>query len=103
VRPRALKEKKGLLYILYGDVPLLRPETLASMREVMKKDDASLVFLTADLRNPTGYGRVVREMSGAVAASSKKRKRKTGRRKLRRSIPAFIWSASKTFMARFKK
>lgn len=63
----ALKEKKGLLYILYGDVPLLRPETLASMREVMKKEDASLVFLTADLHNPTGYGRVVREMNGGVA------------------------------------
>lgn len=63
----ALKEKKGLLYILYGDVPLLRPETLARMREVMAKEDASLVFLTADLRNPTGYGRVVRETSGSVA------------------------------------
>ncbi|HEX5037946.1 MAG TPA: bifunctional UDP-N-acetylglucosamine diphosphorylase/glucosamine-1-phosphate N-acetyltransferase GlmU [bacterium] len=64
---KALKERKGLLYILYGDVPLLRPETLACMREVMRKEDASLVFLTAELRNPTGYGRVVREMNGAVA------------------------------------
>jgi bifunctional UDP-N-acetylglucosamine pyrophosphorylase/glucosamine-1-phosphate N-acetyltransferase len=63
----ALKEKTGLLYILYGDVPLLRPETLVRMRETLKNEDASLVFLTAILENPRGYGRVVRETNGSVA------------------------------------
>jgi len=64
---RALKEKKGFLYILYGDVPLLKAETLVRMRETMKAEKASLVFLTAHLENPKGYGRVVRETSGSVA------------------------------------
>lgn len=64
---QTLKEKMGVLYILYGDVPLLKPETLARMRETMKSENASLVFLTAHLENPKGYGRVVRETSGSVA------------------------------------
>ncbi len=63
----ALKEKSGLLYILYGDVPLLKPATLRRMREVRHKEDASLVLLTARLENPKGYGRIVRETNGEIA------------------------------------
>ncbi len=57
----ALKDARGLLYILYGDVPLLRPETLQRMAQAMREDAASLVLLTAHLENPKGYGRIVRQ------------------------------------------
>lgn len=46
--------------ILYGDVPLLRPETLS------KLVDNSPALLTAQLDDPTGYGRVVRDQSGQL-------------------------------------
>ncbi|GAB5412610.1 MAG: bifunctional UDP-N-acetylglucosamine diphosphorylase/glucosamine-1-phosphate N-acetyltransferase GlmU [Congregibacter sp.] len=46
--------------VLYGDVPLLRHETLASLA------NNSPALLTAQLDDPTGYGRVVRDHSGEL-------------------------------------
>jgi bifunctional UDP-N-acetylglucosamine pyrophosphorylase/glucosamine-1-phosphate N-acetyltransferase len=63
----ALKTHRGPLFILYGDVPLLKPETLHRMREVFWKEEASLAILTARLENPKGYGRIVREGNGEIA------------------------------------
>ena len=48
--------------VLYGDVPLTLPETLARLREAAGD---GVAVLTVELDDPTGYGRIVRE-SGAV-------------------------------------
>ncbi|MFK8016964.1 MAG: bifunctional UDP-N-acetylglucosamine diphosphorylase/glucosamine-1-phosphate N-acetyltransferase GlmU [Gammaproteobacteria bacterium] len=45
--------------ILYGDVPLLRPQTLHDLVEVGGED--GLGVLTVNVSEPTGYGRVVRD------------------------------------------
>ena len=50
--------------LLYGDVPLIRPETL---RDLMRAAGDGLALLSADLPDPAGYGRVVRDASGRVA------------------------------------
>lgn len=50
--------------VLYGDAPLNRAETLRSMLAI----DAPLVGLTTEMQNPFGYGRVVRDAQGHVAA-----------------------------------
>jgi len=50
--------------ILYGDVPLIRPATLAKMLE--SATAGSLVLLTVELDDPEGYGRIVRDGSGHV-------------------------------------
>ncbi|MBS0432743.1 MAG: bifunctional UDP-N-acetylglucosamine diphosphorylase/glucosamine-1-phosphate N-acetyltransferase GlmU [Proteobacteria bacterium] len=50
--------------VLYGDVPLLRAETLRTLVE----SDASLALLTTDLADPSGYGRVLRDGLGRVRA-----------------------------------
>jgi len=50
--------------VLYGDVPLLRPETLRGLIEI----DGRLSVLAAQLEDPTGYGRIVRDPEGHVGA-----------------------------------
>ncbi|WP_417665965.1 bifunctional UDP-N-acetylglucosamine diphosphorylase/glucosamine-1-phosphate N-acetyltransferase GlmU [Pseudidiomarina sp.] len=50
--------------ILYGDVPLTRVETLQSLLKAAEQTD--LALLTVTLPDPTGYGRIVRDLSGAV-------------------------------------
>lgn len=50
--------------VLYGDVPLLRPETLRRLVEV----DGRLSVLAAQLDDPGGYGRIVRDPEGHVGA-----------------------------------
>jgi bifunctional UDP-N-acetylglucosamine pyrophosphorylase / glucosamine-1-phosphate N-acetyltransferase len=52
------------ILVLYGDAPLIRSVTLQAMLAF----DASLVVLAAELENPTGYGRIVLDAVGNVAA-----------------------------------
>jgi bifunctional UDP-N-acetylglucosamine pyrophosphorylase/glucosamine-1-phosphate N-acetyltransferase len=50
--------------ILYGDVPLVKAETLQQLVE--RSSDSSLGLLTVILKDPAGYGRVVRDNAGNV-------------------------------------
>lgn len=58
----------GYLVILYGDCPLLRAETLRRLVTQAESGGSSGVLLTAMLEDPTGYGRVIRDANGHVAA-----------------------------------
>lgn len=52
--------------VLPGDTPLLRPETLASLVLEHRLSGAACTVLTAEMDDPTGYGRVVRDKEGRV-------------------------------------
>jgi bifunctional UDP-N-acetylglucosamine pyrophosphorylase/glucosamine-1-phosphate N-acetyltransferase len=49
--------------ILYGDVPLVRADTLKRLADAA---GGGMAVLTAELGDPTGYGRIVRQPSGQV-------------------------------------
>jgi len=49
----------AIVLVLYGDVPLVRPETLQPL--IDSADRGNLSLLTAALADPTGYGRIVRD------------------------------------------
>lgn len=57
-------EDDGTVLVLYGDVPLLRPATVATL--LHHATTSSIGLLTVQLDNPTGYGRVIRDASGRV-------------------------------------
>ncbi len=48
------------LLVLSGDVPLIRPETIARVRDTHLREQAAMTILTAVPENPHGYGRVLR-------------------------------------------
>jgi bifunctional UDP-N-acetylglucosamine pyrophosphorylase/glucosamine-1-phosphate N-acetyltransferase len=50
--------------ILYADVPLVRSDTLKRLLDAGRD---GLAVMTAELADPTGYGRIVRQASGNVA------------------------------------
>lgn len=58
-------ENSGLTLVLYGDVPLIGEETLAAM---IAGGGDRLTLLTAELDDPTGYGRIVRNRRGSVTS-----------------------------------
>lgn len=62
----AIPDQGGPAFIVYGDTPLLRPETLAHMAKLLKERGAVLTLLTADLGADNEYGRVIRGPSGDV-------------------------------------
>jgi bifunctional UDP-N-acetylglucosamine pyrophosphorylase/glucosamine-1-phosphate N-acetyltransferase len=54
----------ALVLVLYGDVPLVRPETLRRLIETA--GDNALAVLSVRMLDPTGYGRIVRDRGGRV-------------------------------------
>ncbi|MCR2812210.1 bifunctional UDP-N-acetylglucosamine diphosphorylase/glucosamine-1-phosphate N-acetyltransferase GlmU [Microbacterium sp. zg.Y1090] len=57
----------GDVLVLSADVPLIEAETLARLVEVHRASHAAATLLTAVLDDATGYGRVIRDSTGAVA------------------------------------
>lgn len=63
-----LKEKKGKILAVYGDVPLLKPETLKKLLDRSLERNEAATMLTAIYEDPKGYGRVIRNSEGNVEA-----------------------------------
>ncbi len=53
------------ILVLSGDVPLIRPETIARLRDFHLSKKAAMTILTAAPSDPFGYGRVIRAGSGS--------------------------------------
>ncbi|HEY3615375.1 MAG TPA: bifunctional UDP-N-acetylglucosamine diphosphorylase/glucosamine-1-phosphate N-acetyltransferase GlmU, partial [Candidatus Sulfotelmatobacter sp.] len=47
--------------VLSGDAPLITPETIGRLRNFHLQEQAAMTLLSADLADPTGYGRVLRK------------------------------------------
>ena len=54
----------GTVLVLYGDVPLIRAETL---RDLTAAAADALALITVTLDDPTGYGRIVRDAGGRIS------------------------------------
>jgi len=52
--------------VLYGDVPLLKTRVLLDLLARHRERDAQLTLLTAELDDPAGYGRIVRDDAGRL-------------------------------------
>ncbi len=70
----------GITLVLYGDVPLTGEETLAAM---IAGGGDRLTLLTAELDDPTGYGRIVRNRRGSITAIVEEKDASAEQRKIR--------------------
>jgi bifunctional UDP-N-acetylglucosamine pyrophosphorylase / glucosamine-1-phosphate N-acetyltransferase len=64
---QAFEDFKGHVLILYGDTPLLRSETLKAVAAELSSG-ADLVAIGFEAENPTGYGRLLLDDRGRLAA-----------------------------------
>jgi bifunctional UDP-N-acetylglucosamine pyrophosphorylase/glucosamine-1-phosphate N-acetyltransferase len=62
----ALPALDGVVVVTYADVPLLTGETLHELVDRHVAHGSGVTVLTADVPDPTGYGRIVREGNGDV-------------------------------------
>jgi bifunctional UDP-N-acetylglucosamine pyrophosphorylase/glucosamine-1-phosphate N-acetyltransferase len=53
-----------IVLVMYGDVPLITPETLKPLLDIAASD--GLAVLTAVLDNPAGYGRILQDADGGI-------------------------------------
>ncbi|QRF32411.1 bifunctional UDP-N-acetylglucosamine diphosphorylase/glucosamine-1-phosphate N-acetyltransferase GlmU [Bacillus safensis] len=61
-----LAQEKGTTIVICGDTPLLTAETMEAMLSEHQKHQAKVTILTAHADDPTGYGRIIRDETGAV-------------------------------------
>ncbi len=62
-----LKGFEGTVLVLYGDVPLIRPETISALAQAVS-EESPLAVLGFRAANPTGYGRLIQDRSGRLVA-----------------------------------
>ncbi|MCK4859791.1 MAG: NTP transferase domain-containing protein [Candidatus Omnitrophica bacterium] len=65
---RLLKDYEGNLLVLYGDTPLLTEVTVDKLLEHHVASGAACTLLTTIMKNPTGYGRIVKDGLGRIKA-----------------------------------
>ncbi|MFF9285658.1 bifunctional UDP-N-acetylglucosamine diphosphorylase/glucosamine-1-phosphate N-acetyltransferase GlmU [Streptomyces griseosporeus] len=58
----------GTVVVVCGDTPLLTGDTLERLSATHSADGNAVTVLTAEVPDATGYGRIVRDESGAVTA-----------------------------------
>lgn len=101
----ALDGFEGNLLVLNGDVPLLRPETIRHMIQVHTERGNAATILTAQVDNPTGYGRVFCDDSLIVKEIIEHRdctaEQKENNR-INAGIYCFNWSALMTILPHLK-
>jgi len=68
VARRALPTAAKFAIVVPGDAPLVRTETLAALAQAHRQSGAAATILSAELANPSGYGRILRGEDGSVAA-----------------------------------
>ena len=61
-----LADFSGTVLVIYGDTPLLTAETLNQLVTTHHQKSAAATILTAEIDDPTGYGRIVRNEKGQV-------------------------------------
>jgi bifunctional UDP-N-acetylglucosamine pyrophosphorylase/glucosamine-1-phosphate N-acetyltransferase len=71
--------------VLSGDAPLIKPDTIAKLRDFHLQSRAAMTILTAEVADPQGYGRVVRRTRAKpdVAAIVEEKALTPAQRKLR--------------------
>jgi bifunctional UDP-N-acetylglucosamine pyrophosphorylase/glucosamine-1-phosphate N-acetyltransferase len=63
---RALTSLNMPAVIINADQPLLPPNALKEMVRTAKKSKAVCIVMTAELKEPAGYGRVIRAQDGSI-------------------------------------
>jgi len=52
--------------VVCGDTPLLRPETVRELLDRHQRQHAAVTVLSSYFRDPSGYGRIIREAGGEI-------------------------------------
>lgn len=80
---RALQRFAGDVLILCGDVPALPSAALVDLLGQHREQRAALTVLSAELADPTGYGRIVRNAAGQLQQIVEHRDANVRQRKIR--------------------
>jgi bifunctional UDP-N-acetylglucosamine pyrophosphorylase / glucosamine-1-phosphate N-acetyltransferase len=61
-----LEKFRGQTFVICGDMPLIRDRILQALIDRQNESDAVMTLATAILDDPTGYGRIARDINGKL-------------------------------------
>ena len=78
-----IASQPGNLLILNGDGPLLQPETLKSLVALQEERRGGGCIVSTEVADPAGYGRIVRNSAGDIAAIAEEKAATPEQRRIR--------------------
>ncbi|MCX8117125.1 MAG: NTP transferase domain-containing protein [Desulfobacterota bacterium] len=92
-----LGDFSGTILILSADVPLVKGETIRAFLDTFLGNDSTVAVLTAVVKDPTGYGRILRSEAGWLERIVEE-KDATEEERLIREINAGIYCVKASFL-----
>ncbi len=89
--------------VLSGDAPLITSETIGSLLNFHLGQRAAMTLLSADLQNPTGYGRVLRKSGAEVKAVVEEKSASAAQKKMHEINSGFYVFAVKELYENIEK
>ena len=83
-----------VVLVLYGDVPLTR---LSTLQQLVQQAQDGPALLTAELQNPQGYGRILRDEKGALLGVVEDKDASQGQRQIREINTGLLAAPSRYF------
>ncbi len=90
----------AVVLVLYGDVPMISSATLQALLEAGRR---TLAVLTVDLVDPTGYGRIVRNRSGAMTGIVEEKEANARQKRISEINTGFMAAPAKRLRGWLKK
>lgn len=77
------------VFVLAGDAPLLRSQTLQALLRTHRKNNAAATLAAAEVDDPTGYGRVIRDADGCFQAIVEEKDATPEQKRIRQINPSY--------------
>lgn len=95
-------EGSGPVIVLYGDMPLIRASSLAALSAEWSTEGRGrgLALLSAEVEQPRGFGRVLREGSGGTVRAIVEERDATPAQRALREVNLGVYAFAPSFLAR---
>ena len=93
-----LADFDGDAFVLAGDGPLIRSDTLRTMEHVHRDQQAAATLATSNIEDPTGYGRIIRNAEGRFEAIIEHKNATEAQREIHEVYPSYaLFDAKRLF------
>ena len=79
----AIGEFNGYVLVMNGDLPLVRADTIRALTDLGRNNRDAAIIVTADLENPTGFGRIIRNPDGGFCRIIEQKEASVEERKIK--------------------